>query len=104
MAMLAVNVSNPDRPNTDRTMAQSAIELAKETLKSFGASKLLSCRVWTVFGSVYGNFGDWPAIRESLEISAKFGEMSVGAVDFGLIAYVGCPGVSANDRAICYMG
>ena len=48
--MLAVNVSNPDRPNADRSIAENFLEMATDALKSFGASRMLSCRIWTVIG------------------------------------------------------
>jgi hypothetical protein len=50
MSMLAFDVSNPDRPNADRGIAQVAVELALETLKSLGGSHLFNCRIWTVLG------------------------------------------------------
>ena len=51
--MLAYNVSNPDRPNADRTIAIAALEMAKDTINRFGASQVLSSRIWTVFGKVH---------------------------------------------------
>ena len=48
--MLAFNVSNLDRPNANQTMAIIALDVAKDTLNSFGASDVLSSRIWTAFG------------------------------------------------------
>ena len=41
-------------------------------------------------GSAYSNIGDWQAIYDSLLKAVRYGESSVGAVDFGLLGYV-CP-------------
>jgi hypothetical protein len=37
---------------------------------------------------VYSNLGDWNSLKESGTLSLSFGEMSVGAVDYGLYSYV----------------
>lgn len=51
--MLAVNVSNPDRPHEDQALALTALEIAKDTLNYFGASHHLNCRIWVIFGKFY---------------------------------------------------
>src|SRR5271156_845846 len=99
--MLAVNVSNPNLPYFNQIIAHTAIGVSIDALESLGASQMLASRVWTVLGetcsssisdltsgSVYGNFGDVPAVRDSLQKATRLGEASLGAVDFGLIAYV----------------
>ena len=37
---------------------------------------------------VYLNTGDWPAAQSAYQNAMKLGEISVGAVDYGLYAYV----------------
>lgn len=37
---------------------------------------------------MYSNLGDWPAQLEASVLACKLGETSVGAVDYGLYAYV----------------
>src|SRR5271169_6841565 len=99
--MLAYNLSNPDRPNADQTIAVMSLEIAKDILSNFGVSNVLSSRIWTIFGdptidylvlhhvgAVYSNLGDWGAARESLLKATKVGESSAEAVDYGLYAYV----------------
>jgi hypothetical protein len=53
MCMLAVNVSNPDRPFEDQSLALTALDIAKDALNYFGASRLLNCRIWTIFGNFW---------------------------------------------------
>jgi hypothetical protein len=50
--MLAVNVSNPDRPHEDQALALTALAIAKDTLNYFGASHHLNCRIWVIFGKL----------------------------------------------------
>jgi hypothetical protein len=51
--MMAYNLSNPDRPDANAEMAKIAAAIAKEALSEFDSSHLMSCRVYTVFGTTW---------------------------------------------------
>jgi len=48
--MLGFTVSNPGRPDSDSALARAAVKLGDTILNEFGASQMLSCRAWAVYG------------------------------------------------------